>query len=81
MKQMTELGPRPHQCEFRNVHLGQMVALQRYQREYDSCRLSMSTTSREKLDDFNSKVKVLVAYDYIDREMNLLFKGKVALDI
>ena len=58
-----------------------MVALQRYQREYDSCRLSMSTTSREKLDDFNSKVKVLVAYDYIDREMNLLFKGKVALDI
>lgn len=41
----------------------------------------MGTTSREKLDDFNSKVKVLVAYDYIDREMNLLFKGKVALDI
>jgi|LauGreDrversion4_2_1035121.scaffolds.fasta_scaffold33980_3 antiviral helicase SKI2 len=41
----------------------------------------MSSTSREKMDDFNAKVRVLLSYGYIDKDMNLLFKGKVAMDI
>jgi len=72
---------KPHNCELRNVHLGQAMALERWEREYKSCRDMMSSSSREKLDDFNAKVKVLASYGYLDKEMNLLFKGKVALDI
>lgn len=41
----------------------------------------MSQTSKEKLDDFNAKIRVLVAYNYFDTDMNMLFKGKVALEI
>ena len=41
----------------------------------------MSSTTLEKMDDFNAKLKVLVAYGYIDMEMNMLFKGKVALEL
>ena len=38
----------------------------------------MSTISREKMEDFNAKVKVFIDYEYFDKELNLLFKGKVA---
>lgn len=41
----------------------------------------MTSTSREKMDDFNAKIRVLVSYGYLDEEMNLLFKGKVAHEI
>lgn len=34
-----------------------------------------------KMDEFNAKIRVLVAYGYLDVEMNLLFKGRVAVDI
>ena len=33
------------------------------------------------MDEFNAKIRVLVAYGYLDVEMNLLFKGRVAVDI
>lgn len=41
----------------------------------------MTSTSREKMDDFNAKVRVLISYGYLDEEMNMLFKGKVAHEI
>jgi superfamily II RNA helicase len=33
------------------------------------------------MDDYIAKVKVLIQYGYVDKELNLLFKGKVALGI
>jgi hypothetical protein len=68
-------------CERLQHHLSFTASLRQYEGELAINRAAMSTTTREKMDDFNSKVKTLVAYNYIDREMNLLFKGKVAMDI
>ena len=41
----------------------------------------MSSTTRDKMDEFNAKLRVLLAYGYFDNEMNILFKGKVAQEI
>lgn len=68
----------PDACEFRNHHLGQAIQLELWRREYDDCRKKMSTTSREKMDDYIAKVKVFMQYGYFDKQMNIQSKGKVA---
>lgn len=65
----------------RNMHLEQWITLEKFQKEYEFSRSLMTSTSREKMDDFNAKVKVLVTYGYLDNQMNMLFKGKVAHEI
>lgn len=35
----------------------------------------------EKLEDFKVKTQVLINYKYLDYDMNLLFKGRVATEI
>jgi superfamily II RNA helicase len=38
----------------------------------------MGSGGQEKLDDFKSKIQVLIHYKYLDYDLNTLFKGKVA---
>jgi DSHCT (NUC185) domain len=81
-KKMQNLGDGIiHKCRNKNSHLEQWLCLERFQKEYDFNRSLMTSTSREKMDDFNAKVKVLVNYGYLDSQMNMLFKGKVAHEI
>jgi antiviral helicase SKI2 len=68
-------------CPQKALHLQQWVALEKYQMEFEFARSLLTSTSREKLDDFNAKVRVLISYGYLDEEMNMLFKGKVAHEI
>lgn len=43
--------------------------------------MQLSGTGQEKMNEFNAKIRVLIAYGYMDIDMNLLFKGKVALEL
>jgi hypothetical protein len=61
----------PHKCEFRNHHMGQFLSLELWRREFEGYRKLMSSSGREKLDDYIAKVKVFITYGYFDKEMNI----------
>lgn len=64
MKLMAQLKSLsiPSECRFHNMHLGQWVTLDRYNKDYEGCRRLMSETSRVKQDDFYAKTRVLEHY-------------------
>ena len=72
---------QPHKCEFRNHHLGLYMTLEQLKRDYEHYRQQMSSTGREKMDDYISKVKIFMQYGYFDRQMNMQSKGRVADEI
>jgi superfamily II RNA helicase len=72
---------QPHKCEFRNHHMGLCGTLEQLQRDYDHYRQQMSSTGREKMDDYIAKVKIFMKYGYFDRQMNMQSKGRVADEI
>lgn len=59
-------------------YLTQLEALEKYQKEMDYCRSLLNTGGQEKLDDFKAKIQVLIHYKYLDYDLSLLFRGKVA---
>ena len=71
----------PNSCELRNHHMGQFQALEDLNRDYERCRQLMSSSGREKMDDYIAKVKVFMQYGYFDRQMNIQSKGKVADEV
>ena len=54
------------------------MTLELWRREFDGYRRLMSSSGREKMDDYVAKVKVFISYGYFDKEMNIQSKGKVA---
>ena len=58
-----------------------MEKLKAWEYQYADCKARMGTGGQEKLDDFKAKLQVLIDYNYLDNDLNLLFKGKVACDI
>jgi hypothetical protein len=52
-----------------------------WRKEFDGYRKLMSTSGREKMDDYIAKVKVFISYGYFDKEMNIQSKGKVANEV
>lgn len=61
--------------------MGQYLALDMWRKEFDGYRKLMSSSGREKMDDYVAKVKVFISYGYFDKEMNIQSKGKVANEI
>jgi hypothetical protein len=61
----------PSTCEFRNHHMGQFFAVDLWRKEFEGYRKLMSSSGREKMDDYIAKVKVFISYGYFDKEMNL----------
>ena len=80
MNEMRGLA-NPHKCELRNYHMGQYMALDLWRKEFDGYRKLMSSSGREKMDDYIAKVKVFMSYGYFDKEMNIQSKGKVSNEI
>jgi antiviral helicase SKI2 len=70
-----------HGCEFRNHHLKLSLTVEDLWWEYEAQRQLMSTTGREKMDDYVAKVKIFMQYGYFDRQMNMQSKGRVADEI
>jgi antiviral helicase SKI2 len=71
----------PNTCEFRNHHMGQFFGLDLWRKEFEGYRKLMSSSGREKMDDYIAKVKVFISYGYFDKEMNFQSKGKVANEV
>ena len=46
--------------------------------ELKECNLLLKNDTNEKANDFDSKNKVLTEYNFIDKDQNILYKGKVA---
>lgn len=42
------------------------------------CNSLLKNDTNEKANDFDSKNKVLMEYNFIDKDQNILYKGKVA---
>jgi superfamily II RNA helicase len=46
--------------------------------ELKVCNSLLKNDTNEKANDFDSKNKVLMEYNFIDKDQNILYKGKVA---
>jgi antiviral helicase SKI2 len=70
-----------HSCDFRNHHLSLASTLEDLQFDYECQRELMSSTGRQKMDDYIAKVKIFMQYGYFDRQMNMQSKGRVADEV
>mmetsp|Transcript_13364 Transcript_13364/g.22736 ORF Transcript_13364/g.22736 Transcript_13364/m.22736 type:complete len:123 (+) Transcript_13364:3915-4283(+) len=69
---------RAYGCERAVHHLTQCQQVQEVEDQLGVFRKLLANESNEKFKEFASKNRVLMAYQMIDEEENILFKGKVA---
>lgn len=66
-------------CERVSYHLTQLDQMKTYKSQLDEIQKILSGGLDEKETEFNSRNALLTNYKIIDNELNLLFKGKVAV--
>lgn len=65
-------------CEKLTYHLQQCMKCEEYEEDLGYCNALLATEGNQKETDFQSKNKVLLEYNMIDDQQNILYKGKVA---
>lgn len=65
-------------CHKLQYHLSQIIRSNQLSNELNECNTFLNDESNIKSDDFENKNKVLEEYQMIDKDQNLLYKGKVA---
>ena len=73
-------GTKCFGCERVSYHLTQLDQMKTYKSQLDEIQKVLSGGLDEKETEFNSRSALLTNYKIIDNDLNLLFKGKVAVN-
>lgn len=68
-------------CEQLSYHMTQTATAKKYKKELDEIMKVIQGGTNEKEREFNKRNEILTMYQIIDKDLNLLFKGKVAAKI
>jgi superfamily II RNA helicase len=68
-------------CEHRSLYMTQQVYAKKLKDELDEIQKIIQGGTNEKEIEFNKRNEILTIYKIVDKDLNLLFKGKVAAKV